>query len=335
VILGDTSIANDLGKKGTSTDITIYDRKTNNQIISYCFSNTYPDKIQSLLQSIAISDYAILNISRLDSFLGEQILALDIFNIKKGFILYSYDIDIEKIKNIIKKTSLSSFQILDSVEQLKTCLSELQTVDEKVDKEKKNDKDNQQQPQQHSLTSSTTTSNASTNSVYIPIDHVFDVKGVGTVILGCIKQGEIKTYDELEINPVNKPIVIKSIQMHDDPVNYSKKSSRVGLAIKGVSAKDVSRGDIITSPGLSKIINTSFQIKFNKNPFYKEDIVETQNYMISVGLQNRTVKIKKIGDTELYITLEKPIAYIKNDLCIVYSPDSKTMRIMGHGLMDL
>ncbi len=333
MILGDTSIANDLGKKGTSTDITIYDRKTSNQIISYCFSNTYPDKLQSLLQSIAISDYAILNISRLDSFLGEQILALDIFNIKKGFILYSYDIDVEKIKNIIKKTSLSSFQIVENVEQLKSCLSELQTGEEVKDEEKNDDKENVEQQTQNQ-TSSTNT-NANTNSVYIPIDHVFDVKGVGTVILGCIKQGEIKTYDELEINPVNKPIVIKSIQMHDDPVNYSKKSSRVGLAIKGVSAKDVSRGDIITSPGLSKIINTSFQIKFNKNPFYKEDIVETQNYMISVGLQNRTVKIKKIGDTELYITLEKPIAYIKNDLCIVYSPDSKTMRIMGHGLMDL
>jgi selenocysteine-specific translation elongation factor len=333
VILGDTSIANDLGKKGTSTDITIYDRKTNDQIISYCFSNTYPDKLQSLLQSIAISDYAILNISRLDSFLGEQILALDIFNIKKGFILYSYDIDVEKLKNIIKKTSLSSFHIVDNVEQLKICLSEMQTVDEEVEEGKK-DKENAEHQTQASPNTTVNTI-ANTNSVYIPIDHVFDVKGVGTVILGCIKQGEIKTYDELEINPANKPIVIKSIQMHDDPVNYSKKSSRVGLAIKGVSAKDVSRGDIITSPGLSKIINNGFQIKFNKNPFYKEDIVETQNYMISVGLQNRTVKIKKIGDNELYITLEKPIAYIKNDRCIVYSPDSKTMRIMGHGLMDL
>ena len=64
VILGDTSIANDLGKKGTSTDITIYDRKTNDKIISYCFPNTYPDKLQSLLQSISMSDYAILNISQ-------------------------------------------------------------------------------------------------------------------------------------------------------------------------------------------------------------------------------------------------------------------------------
>lgn len=314
--MGDTSIASDLGKKGTSTDISIYDKKTNDQIFSYCYSNTYPEKLQSLLQSIAISEYAILNITRLDSFLGEQMLALDIFNLKRGFILYSFEVDIEKVKNIIKKTNLSSFQIVDSLEQLKKHLSELKPVE-------------YEENEAHSSDATTT----ATNSVYIPIDHVFDVKGVGTVVLGSIKQGEIKTYDELEINPLNKPVVIKSIQMHDDPVSHSKKFSRVGLAIKGVSAKDVSRGDIITSPGLSKIISDSFQIKFNKNPFFKEDIIETQNYMISVGLQIRTVKIKKIEGNEIAITLEKPIAYIKNNLCVVFSPDSKTMRIMGYGYM--
>ncbi len=47
-----------------------------------------------------MSEYAILNISKLDAFLGEQILALDIFGLRKGFILYNYDIDIEKIKKI-------------------------------------------------------------------------------------------------------------------------------------------------------------------------------------------------------------------------------------------
>jgi selenocysteine-specific translation elongation factor len=324
VILGDPSIANNLGKKGTSTDITIYDRKTNDQIFSYCFPNTYPDKLQPLLQSIAVSDYAILNISHLDSFLGEQILALDIFNIKKGFILCSYEIDVEKVRNIIKKTSLSSFQILDDVEQLKARLSELKPS---------KDKENQQQTED-TAGGGVGGAVAAANSVHIPIDHVFDVKGVGTVVLGCIKQGEIKTYDELEINPLNKPVVIKSIQMHDDPVNHSKRSSRVGLAIKGVSAKDVSRGDIITSPGLSKTICDSFQIEFKKNPYFKEGIVETQNYMMSVGLQIRTVRIKEIGGSKINIALEKPIACIKNDLCIVFSPDSKTMRIMGSGHVD-
>ncbi len=335
MVLGDTSIVNSLGKKGTSTDITIYDRKTNNQIISYCFSNTYPDKLQSLLQSIAMSDYAILNISQLDSFLGEQIIALDIFNIKNGFILHNYNIDIEKIKSIIKKTNLSNYPVLDSIEELKSNIMKLQAKDnENEEKEKEN--------QEKELITSTVSSasptlqnsnNSINNLVHIPIDHVFDVKGVGTVILGCIKHGEIKTYDELEITPINKKIVIKSIQMHDDPVSYSKKSSRVGLAIKGVPAKDISRGDIITSPGISKTINNSFQIKFNKNPYFKGDIIETQNYMINIGLQIRSVKIKKIGSSELYITLEKPISHIENDLCIVFSPDSKTMRIIGHGII--
>ncbi|HEY6536361.1 MAG TPA: EF-Tu/IF-2/RF-3 family GTPase [Candidatus Nitrosocosmicus sp.] len=320
MILGDTSISNELGKKGTSTDITIYDRKTKDQIISYCFANTYPDKLQPLLQSISMSDYAILNISRLDASLGEQILALDVFNIKKGFILYSYDVDVEKIKNIVKKTILSNYQIVENVEQLKTKLSELQANSDLIDVDVKAEKDSSELANDH-------------DSVCIPVDHAFDVKGVGTVILGSIKIGQIKPYDELEIVPSNKSIVIKSIQMHDDPVSFSEKPSRVGLAIKGIAAKDISRGDLITSPGLSKV-TTNFQLPFNKNPYYKEDILENQNYMICVGLQIRTVKIKKIDDNQLNITLEKPIAFIKNDICVVFSPDSKSMRIIGHGFMN-
>ena len=124
VLLGDTTIANELGKKGTSSDITIYDRKTNDKIISYCFPNTYPEKLQPLLQSIAMSNYAIINISKLDSFLGEQLIAVDIFGIKNGFILYGYEIDVEKVRNIIKNTGLSSFQILDSLELLKNSIAE-------------------------------------------------------------------------------------------------------------------------------------------------------------------------------------------------------------------
>ena len=52
----------------------------------------------------------------------------------------------------------------------------------------------------------------------IPIDHAFGVKGIGTVILGVIRQGTVKTYDQLNILPSGKSILVKSIQMHDDPV---------------------------------------------------------------------------------------------------------------------
>ncbi len=317
VLLGDTSIAGELGKKGTSSDITIYDRKTDDKIISYCFPNTYPEKLQPLLQSVAMSDYAIINISKLDTFLGEQLVAVDIFGIKNGFILYSYEIDAEKVRNIIKNTGLSSFVILDSLDQLKNGITKLgQDFNNGVETKSEIDDDDDNK------------------GVCVSIDHAFDVKGVGTVVLGSVRQGEIKPYDELILSPANKPIMIKSIQMHDDPVNISKKPSRVGLAVKGVSAKDISRGDIITSSGLAKIANNEFQIKFIKNQFFKEDLSETQNYMICVGLQIRTVKIKQIADTNLNITFEKPLAYIKNEKCVLFRPDSKGMRIMGYGIME-
>ena len=319
VLLGDTTIANELGKKGTSSDITIYDRKTNDKIISYCFPNTYPEKLQPLLQSIAMSNYVIINISKLDSFLGEQLIAVDIFGIKNGFILYGYEIDVEKIRNIIKNTGLSSFQILDSLEQLKNSISEMESKTEtETETDLKDKGDESLQP----------------SKACIVVDHVFDVKGVGTVVLGTVKQGEIKTYDELVLSPSNKTVVIKSIQMHDDPVNTSKKNSRVGLAIKGASAKDISRGDVITSPGFAKIAAADFQLNFIKNPYFKEEISETQNYMMSVGLQIRTVKIKVMPDSILLISFEKPLAFVENDLCILFKPDSKSMRIMGHGIME-
>ena len=319
VLLGDTTIANELGKKGTSSDITIYDRKTNDKIISYCFPNTYPEKLQPLLQSIAMSNYVIINISKLDSFLGEQLIAVDIFGIKNGFILYGYEIDVEKIRNIIKNTGLSSFQILDSLEQLKNSIAEMESKTEtETETDLKDKGDEGLQP----------------SKACIVVDHVFDVKGVGTVVLGTVKQGEIKTYDELVLSPSNKTVVIKSIQMHDDPVNTSKKNSRVGLAIKGATAKDISRGDVITSPGFAKIAAADFQLNFIKNPYFKEEISETQNYMMSVGLQIRTVKIKVMPDSILLISFEKPLAFVENDLCILFKPDSKSMRIMGHGIME-
>ena len=321
VLLGDTTIANELGKKGTSSDITIYDRKTNDKIISYCFPNTYPEKLQPLLQSIAMSNYAIINISKLDSFLGEQLIAVDIFGIKNGFIIYGYEIDVEKVKNIMKNTGLSSFQILDSLEQLKNSIAEMES---KTETEKETETDLEVKGDE----------SLQPPKACIVVDHVFDVKGVGTVVLGTVKQGEIKTYDELVLSPSSKTVVIKSIQMHDDPVNISKKNSRVGLAIKGASAKDISRGDVITSPGFAKIAAADFQLRFIKNPYFKEEISETQNYMMSVGLQIRTVKIKVMPDSILSISFEKPLAFVKKDLCILFKPDSKGMRIMGHGIME-
>ena len=77
VIVGDRQIAGELGKKGTTTDISIYDRKTQDAIYTWSTAMTFPDKIQSLMQTVNIGEYAMVNVTKVDKYLGEQILALD------------------------------------------------------------------------------------------------------------------------------------------------------------------------------------------------------------------------------------------------------------------
>lgn len=302
VVLGDPAIAASLGKKGTSTDITIYDRKTAETVYTWTVPAIFPDKIQPLVQAVNIAEYAILNVAKLDRFLGEQILALDYAGVRDGFVLHSYEVDREKLKALLKNTSLASYRFLDSVDELKQAMAEIKPK-------------------------------AGEGPLLIPVDHAFDVKGVGTVVLGVVRQGAVKVYDELALLPSGKNILVKSIQMHDDPAESAASPARVGLAVKGASAGDISRGDVLCTPGAVKVSSGVLSAKFVKSPFFKGDIAENQMYMLSVGMQIRPVKVKLVGDM-LEITPEKPLVYQPEQSCMLLKPDSQSTRIIGKGVFQ-
>ncbi|MGH9923638.1 MAG: EF-Tu/IF-2/RF-3 family GTPase, partial [Nitrososphaerales archaeon] len=276
--------------------------KTQDTIYSWTAPITFPDKIQSLMQAVNMAEYAILNVTKLDKYLGEQIIALDSVEFRDGFILHSYDIDETKLKTLIENTSLSNFKFLDGLDQLKQSLTNIKPK-------------------------------SSTGSLIINVDHAFDVKGVGTVLLGVIKQGRVKIYDELTLLPTGKSILAKSIQMHDDSVHGSESPARVGLAIKGATADEISRGDIICPPDTINVSSGSLSAKFTKSSFFKADLAENQTYMLSIGLQIKPAKIKQTGDS-LEITPEKPVAYRPGQICVLLKPDSQGTRIVGKGIIQ-
>jgi hypothetical protein len=63
--------------------------------------------------------HAILNVTKLNRYLGEQIIALHSAGYSDGFILHSYEIDREKLELLIKNTSVSNFKIFDNMNQLR------------------------------------------------------------------------------------------------------------------------------------------------------------------------------------------------------------------------
>jgi selenocysteine-specific translation elongation factor len=160
------------------------------------------------------------------------------------------------------------------------------------------------------------------------IDHCFDVKGVGTVILGKVTCGKIKQYDNLKLYPEGIDVLIKSIQMHDDPVSESICPARVGLAVKGVKPDNVSRGDVISEKD-AVTVNSTITLDFVKSQFYKGDIAENQGCLVSVGLQIKAAKFVSI--TPLKLQFEKTIVYKPGDIAVILKPESNTIRILGNG----
>ena len=296
VVLGKQDIASDFGKKGTATDLTLYDRKESDVIKTWVTPSGFPDKIQPLFQAINLAEYVIFHVDKLDKFTGEQIIALDSLKKEKGIISHTFDVDESKLDAMIKGTVVEKYI--------------------KVDQDKIKEEMNKLEP----------ISNDGPSEMVI--DHCFDVKGVGTVILGKVTNGKVKQYDNLKLYPAGIDILIKSIQMHDDPVEESICPARVGLAVKGVKPDEVGRGDVISEEGVVDV-KSEIELDFEKNPFYKSEIAENQGCLVSIGLQINAAKFSSISPLKL--TFEKPIVCKKDQIVVILKPESATIRILGSG----
>ena len=294
--MGKQDIAAEFGKKGTETDISLYDRKESDIIKTWVTPSGFPEKIQPLLQAINLAEFVIFFVDTLDKFTGEQIIALDSLKKDKGIISHSFDVDESKLDSMIKGTVLETYVKVDQ-DKIKEEIDKIEPIVKEGPSE-------------------------------MVVDHCFDVKGVGTVILGKVTCGKIKQYDNLKLYPLDSDVLIKSIQMHDDPVEESVCPARVGLAVKGVKPGDVGRGDVISEQG-AVVVGSEIELDFTKNPFYKSEISEGQMCLVSIGLQIKAAKFTSI--TPLKLIFEKPIAYHKGDIAVILKPESPTIRILGSG----
>jgi selenocysteine-specific translation elongation factor len=248
------------------------------------------------LQTINLAEYVIFHVNKLDKFAGEQIVALDSLKKKDGILSHTYDVDENTLNTMIKNTVLENYAKVEP-----------DKIKEEADKFEQVSKE---------------------GSARVVIDHCFDVKGVGTVILGKVEQGKIKQYDNLKLLPAGIDVLIKSIQMHDDPVEEASSPGRVGLAVKGVTPDQVSRGDVLCMPSTEQI-GTEIELDFAKSPFYKGDVAQNQMCLVNIGLQIKPAKFASVNPLKLI--LEKPAVYNKGDICVILKPESQTIRILGSG----
>ncbi|PIU21343.1 MAG: hypothetical protein COT15_02900 [Candidatus Diapherotrites archaeon CG08_land_8_20_14_0_20_34_12] len=289
------NLAKEFGKKEHDSDIEFYHRIHNNRVLTFIYPKGFPEKINSLLQALHLSNYVLLQVDKIDAALGEIIVAIDSLGKKDGFLIIGDAVDENIFNKIIENSAVKNYQKISKEDVLET----LSNADLKQ----------------------------KTGQAVIDLDSLFDVKGVGTVALGFLTHGNILKMSNIKALPNNIEVFIKTIQKQDKDWPDAYCNDRVGLAIKGLTVEDFSRGIIFTLDPEFKASKT-INIQFEKNKFCKKDLAQNQQLHLQCRLQIVGCIVKQLNP--LSLELSKEIAFKKGEQIALIDINGKP-RIIGKG----
>ncbi len=83
----------------------------------------------------------------------------------------------------------------------------------------------------------------------LPIQDVYNIKGIGAVPVGRVETGIMKVNDKVIINPARegKGVTgeVKTIEMHHEQLQQAEPGDNVGFSVRGINEKDITRGDVL------------------------------------------------------------------------------------------
>ena len=81
----------------------------------------------------------------------------------------------------------------------------------------------------------------------LPVDRVFTLRGIGTVVTGTLTGGTLRRGQSVAIQPSGNVARIRNIQSHNRDVQLSVPGTRTALNLSDIDAsEDVRRGDVVT-----------------------------------------------------------------------------------------
>ncbi len=307
-VLGPPEYTKDLGKKGTVSDISMYDLKKDQDTVTFIEPSKWPERLAPLFFAISMADVVLLVVDALTPQFGEAVIMIDCLGVKRGyFVLRNYLVP-EQIAPLVKGTVLESFQFIGD-----DTLSIRQLLLDQAKAQK---------------------SDAGKERGSVPIDHFFNVKGVGPVVLGYVASGTIRKHDDLRILPTSKTAQVRSIQKHDDDFDIASKGDRVGLALKNVEVEDLDRGYVLsndTSLRVEQTIEAEAElVKYWKSPIREGMVLHIGHWM--QFLPSRVISARDSGDWRrptLRIGLEKPLVHEPESTAVLTYLEGGKLRVIG------
>ncbi len=146
------------------------------------------------------------------------------------------------------------------------------------------------------------------------VDRAFTIHGAGTVVTGTLWSGSLAVGDTPVLLPAQRPVRVRSLQVHDEPAERAHAGQRVAVNLAGIALRDVARGDALAEPAAAVVPTQVLDAVLDLR-----DELRGRRVMVHHGTRAVPARLAALGAGLWQVRLEAPLLAAAGDRLVVRS----------------
>jgi selenocysteine-specific elongation factor len=142
------------------------------------------------------------------------------------------------------------------------------------------------------------------------VDRVFTLRGIGTVATGTLWAGTVAEGDSLRAEPAAFDVRVRSVQVHDRPVDRAEAGQRVAVALTGLERSALRRGDALIEPG-------AYPVSYRLDVALEELGPIPPRASVHHGTAEAIARVVRVGDGYAQLRLAEPFVAARGDRVVL------------------
>jgi len=154
------------------------------------------------------------------------------------------------------------------------------------------------------------------------VDRAFTIRGAGTVVTGTLGAGRLRVDDELQLATADgtRRVGVRALQSLGAGVAEARGVSRVAVNLRGVPLEDVSRGDVLLTPG-AWLTTDVVDVRLHGLRGATGDPADLPSELsLHVGAAAVSVHVRPLGDDTVRLRLHHGVPLRIGDRAVLRDP---------------
>jgi selenocysteine-specific elongation factor len=142
------------------------------------------------------------------------------------------------------------------------------------------------------------------------VDRAFTLRGIGTVVTGTLWAGSIGDGDSLRLEPAGRDVRVRSVQVHDRPVDRAEAGQRVAVSLPGVERGELRRGAALVEAG-------AYPVSYRLDVVLEEIAEVPARVQVHHGTAEAPARVVRVGERWAQLRLAEPVVAARGDRLVL------------------